>query len=57
MHVHSNQKYTDNFRPIEHKCRQEGEKLKYIKLIGVINKGRTEFKDEERHSYPDVGRF
>ena len=46
--------YEENCTRIKHKCSQEGEKLKYINLIEVIKKGKTEFKDEEKHLYTDV---
>ena len=52
---HSNQQYKENCRPIKHKCRHEGEKLKYINLVEVINK--IEYKVKEGHSYADVVRF
>ena len=34
-----------------------GRELKCINLIEVIHEGKTEYKDEEGHSYPDFGSF
>ena len=48
---------TNNMKEIEHKCRQEGEKIKCINLIDMSTEEKTELKEKEKHLYTDVGSF
>ena len=59
MFIHSQEvvpQYKEGCIPIEHRCRQEGAKLKWINLIEVTKDSKTEYKDEEGYIWAKEGR-
>ena len=54
---HGNQHFEERHIPIEHSCKKETEKLKYMTLIETNIQGEPKFRDKKGNKYLDIESF